>query len=301
VTSVPCKLPNLIIAGVHKAGTTSLYTYLAKHPQICPSFKKEIGFFAPLMFGKSVSELDAYAQYFNHCGNERFRMEASPSYLYGKEAIASAIKQAIPKAKIIVILRDPTDRLVSFFSRAVSKAALPAGVDFQKYVSTSARKLDSAEHDVYSRGLREGMYIEYVPAWRRIFDRDLKIVFFDDLQQDAFALVKDICAWLELDATCFESKDFTIENKTQQYRSGRLHRYLRGVYSKNEAYWRKHQRLKQRLRNFYNLVNADKSSRLKSIDDEAVRKLRAMYEPYNKELRMFLESISQTSLPRWLD
>jgi hypothetical protein len=65
-------------------------------------------------------------------------------------------------------------------------------------------------------------------------------------------------------------------------------------------YWRKHQLLKQRLRNVYNLVNADNANKLQSIDDVSVSKLRTIYEPYNRELRMFLESINQASLPGWL-
>jgi hypothetical protein len=301
VTSNNCRLPNLIIAGVHKAGTTSLYSYLGKHPQICPSFRKEIGFFVPLMFDREIPALEEYSKYFTHCGNEYFRMEASPSYLYGKEKIAEAIRKAIPDAKIIVILRDPTDRLLSFFSRAVSKSALPEDIGLNDYLSVSKQKINSAEHDVYSRGVREGLYIEYIRPWQRAFGHNMKVVFFDDLQQSALGLTRNICAWLGLDTTCLESQDFSVENKTRQYRYRKLHRYVKDVYMKSEAFWREHYRLKQRLRNIYNMFNADAASTLRTVDEAGIAKLRALYEPYNQELKVFLESNNYASLPRWLN
>jgi hypothetical protein len=286
---------------VHKAGTTSLYSYLGKHPQICASFRKEIGFFVPLMFDKEIPALEEYTKHFSHCGNEYFRMEASPSYLYGKEKIAEAIKKTLPDVRIIVILRDPTDRLLSFFSRAVSKSALPVDIALNDYLSLSEQKVNSTVHDVYSRGVREGMYIEYIRPWQHIFGHSMKVVFFDDLQQSALDLTKNICAWLGLDTACLESQDFGIENKTRQYRYRKLHRYVKDAYMKNEAFWREHYRLKQRLRTIYNFFNADATSPLQAADEAGVAKLRSLYEPYNQELKVFLESHNYASLPRWLN
>lgn len=301
MTSNRYALPNLIIAGVHKAGTTSLYSYLAKHPGICPSFKKEIGYFVPLMFDRDVQSIEEYASYFSHCGNESYRMEASPSYFYGKDNIAEAIKKELRDAKIIVILRDPTDRLISFFSRAVSKSALPEDIKFQDYLRVSAEKRNSAEHNVYSRGIREGIYIDYIKPWQRVFEDNLKVVFFEDLKRSAFDLTTDVCEWLELDTCCFEKGEFTVENRTLQYRYRRLHRYVKDAYMKSEAFWRRNHKLKQRLRNVYNMFNADAGRKLQTVDQASVSTLRAMYEPHNKELKLFLEAHNYKSLPTWMN
>lgn len=301
MTTNHCKLPNLIIAGVHKAGTTSLYSYLAKHPQICPSFKKEINFFVALMKHQMLPAMEEYGSYFSHCENELYRMEASPSYFYGKDRVAEAIKKEIHGVKIIVILRDPTDRLVSTFSRAVAESRLPEDTDFHDYLTISEKKLNSDGRDLYSRGVREGIYIDFIRPWQRIFDNDLKVVFFDDLKNNAFDLTADICKWLGLDTACFESKDFTVENKTLHYRHRSLHRYVTDIYMKSEAFWRKHHRLKQRLRNVYNMFNADADRKLQTIDEAAISRLRAKYAPHNKELKLFLESNNYKSLPGWLN
>ena len=295
------RLPNLIIIGVHKAGTTSLYTYLAKHPDICPSFKKEIGYFLPLMFGKELASVEDYSEFFQHCRHQPFRMEASPSYFYGKENIAAPMRRVVPDARIILVLRDPTERLVSFFSRAVSKSTLPADIKFEDYLSISEQYLGSDDYNVYARGVREGIYIDYIEPWQDKFGEDLMVVFFDDLNESALDFTQSICSWLGLRTECYSSEDFTIENKTLQYKHGALHRRVKDLYMKNEAFWRKHHRLKQRLRKVYNTVNADNSGGLKTIENASVERLREFYRPHNTRLRQFLESIGQGALPKWLN
>lgn len=294
-------LPNLIIAGVHKAGTTSLYGYLARHPQICASFTKEINYFTPLLFGRDLPEPEVYAGHFSHCVNEVFRMEASPRYFYGRERIAESIKSLSGDARVIVILRDPTDRLVSYFSRAVADSVLPGDSDFGEYISISVEKVDSVEHDPYSRGFREGIYIRYLESWQRVFGGHLKVVFFDDLRSRAPALTVGICNWLGLDGSCYEAQEFQAANKTLDYRNRALHRFVKNLYMKNEAFWRRNEALRKFARKAYNALNADEGRAPARIDDESLSRLRALYEPHNRELRAFLISNEYQLLPNWLN
>lgn len=295
-----CKLPNLIIAGVHKAGTTSLYTYLARHPNICASHTKEIGFFYPLAFGRPIRPIEEYTQHFAHCGTEPFRLEASPSYLYGKDRIATAIKSEIRDAKILVILRDPTDRLMSFFNRAVSKATISEHVTFAEYLTEAEAKQDSAEHTVFSRGIREGKYVEYIEPWQNAFGPDLRIMFFEDLKKSAHDFTRSVCDWLGLESGCYTRQDFTVENKTILHRRKRLHSFARNIYLRNETFWRKNHKLKQRLRGIYNALNTDRNSGLGIADEKAVARLREMYKPYNSQLKSFLQTHHYDEFPSWL-
>jgi rRNA maturation protein Nop10 len=228
-------------------------------------------------------------------------LEASPSYLYGKERIAEAIKKVLQDARIIVILRDPTDRLESYFSRAVSKSTLPGDINFSDYVTLSEMHVNSNEQSVYARGLREGMYINYVPAWQSIFGANFRIVFFDDLKNDAYSLTAGICRWLGLDVADCAPEKFSVENRTLQYRFKKLHRYVKDFYMKNELFWRRHHRLKQHLRGIYNRFNADATVRLQSIDETTVSRLRNFYEPYNNQLKTFLEANGYNTIPAWLN
>lgn len=301
VSTNHCKLPNLFLAGVNKAGTTALYSYLGKHPQICQSFTKEINFFRPLLKHQSLLPLEEYAKYFSHCKNEMYRLDATPSYFYGKEVIAEKIKTIIADAKIIIILRDPTERLVSLFSRAVADSRLPADANFHEFLTISEKKLNSEGRDLYSRGIREGIYIKFIRPWQKSFGANFKIVFFDDLKNNAFDLTVDLCKWLAIDINCLDPKDFTVENRTLQYRNRNLHKYVTDIYMRSLVFWRKHHKLKQRLRSIYNIVNADTQRKIKSVDATAILRLRATYAPYNKELKSFLESHDYHSLPSWLN
>jgi hypothetical protein len=202
--------------------------------------------------------------------------------------------------RIIVILRDPADRLVSYFSRAVSKQTLPTELKLEDYVKQSQQHLSSDERSVYARGLREGMYINYLPAWLRVFGENLRIVFFDDLERDAAGLVADICNWLGLDSADSNSTSFSIENKTLQYRNKGLHQRVRDFYIRHESFWRRHQALKQGLRGIYNRFNADARKRPDTVDGSTISQLRSFYAPYNVQLGEFLESHGYPVTPAWL-
>src|SRR5882757_7989415 len=133
------KLPNLIIGGVHKAGTTSVFTYLSMHPDVCGSSTKEIGFFMPLKYGEPIGSLEEYSKYWSHCeGEKKYLLEASPSYIYGKEVIASRIRHELGKGvKVIFIFRNPTDRLFSFYERKKVNTYLSENITFRSFVEKS--------------------------------------------------------------------------------------------------------------------------------------------------------------------
>lgn len=118
--------PEFIIAGAQKSGTTSLFWYLSKHPQLLPSRTKEVHFFD----GGNDPAVDTYAKgpgwYRSHfplrLGAARGRkpFEASPRYLFSPVAPAR-IARHIPRAKIIVLLRDPVERAISPYFHNVAR------------------------------------------------------------------------------------------------------------------------------------------------------------------------------------
>lgn len=121
-------LPNFLIIGAAKAGTTSLYHYLAQHPQIYMSPIKEPNFFAleercvdfrgpgDHLYIKqfSVTELERYRSLFQGVTHEQAVGEASPLYLYSPVAPARSHRY-VPEMKLIAILRHPVDRAYSAF------------------------------------------------------------------------------------------------------------------------------------------------------------------------------------------
>jgi hypothetical protein len=303
------KLPNVIIGGVHKAGTTSVYTYLSLHPDVCGSSTKEIGFFMPLKYGKDIPGMENYATYFSHCDSgKRYRLEASPSYLYGKKLIGERIRKELgDEVKMIFIFRNPADRIFSFYERKKANAYLKEDVSFSDFIRKSASFTGDELHDhrddeeaLLMRGVKEGFYIEFLPEWFDLYGKNLKIFFFEDLKKDAAGFMKELCAWLDLDFSFYKPEDFAIENQTIAYKNRWMHRTMLGVNKKFEAFWRKNVGLKRTLRNLYKKVNASRGGREKMHEEER-RFLDELYQPYNNRLAEFLRGKGITRLPDWLN
>ncbi len=112
--------PHILILGAQKAGTTSLYNYMAQHPQIFPGYHKEIHFFD----GGLQQEADSYSKgpawYRAHfplkrkLGVNGKTLEASPLYLFHPLA-PKRIREMVPQVKLIAILRNPTERALSHY------------------------------------------------------------------------------------------------------------------------------------------------------------------------------------------
>jgi hypothetical protein len=105
--------PNLIIIGSQKCGTTSLHTYLNMHSEVAMSDIKELNFFSyPTTWQRGVNW---YESQFD--GVEKIRGEASPSYtMYPNFVdVPKRMQSVIPDAKLIYIVRDPIDRIVSHY------------------------------------------------------------------------------------------------------------------------------------------------------------------------------------------
>ena len=105
-------LPNCIIGGAAKSGTTSLHDYIATHPDVCASKKKELHFFdTDSRYEKGLSH---YASYFSHYNGQSAVVETSPAYIHGRY-IAERIYGDLPGVKIIFIFRDPVSRAYSSY------------------------------------------------------------------------------------------------------------------------------------------------------------------------------------------
>lgn len=153
-------LPNFLIIGAAKSGTSSIYDYLKQHPQIYMSSIKEPIFFAfegeqidefgpfnddPLAKGtltNSATNIDDYQALFRDVDGEKAIGEASVRYLYFSKS-PNRIKKYIPEAKLIAILRNPVDRAYSHFLMNLRKQFEPLN-DFSKALQAEEkRKLDN--------------------------------------------------------------------------------------------------------------------------------------------------------------
>ena len=109
-------LPDFIIIGAQKCGTTTLFDLLEQHPLLAPSYKKEIHYFDGGLDPRIDTFKKGLSWYRGHfpLKSGKLTFEASPLYLFNS-LCAERIKRAVPDVKLIVLLRNPTDRAISHY------------------------------------------------------------------------------------------------------------------------------------------------------------------------------------------
>ncbi len=200
-------LPNFIVIGAAKAGTTALYWYLSEHPAVFMSRVKETNYFAygvdgegRLMYGDPdvhrfpVTSLAEYEQLFSEAGGAEAVGEASPIYLECPQS-AGRIRAALPAARLVCSLRHPVDR---------------AYADYLMYLWRRGRRFEP-ERDLTagsvwarpdSRWMRVSRYHEQLSRYFERFPREqIHVFLIEDLKRDAAGAVQDVYRFLAIDST----------------------------------------------------------------------------------------------------
>ncbi|MCP4609543.1 MAG: sulfotransferase domain-containing protein [Planctomycetes bacterium] len=191
------RLPNFLVIGAAKAGTTSLYSYLKEHPQIFMSPIKETKYFAyegkptKTFLGTNehfpVTTIEKYMNLFEDATHELVIGEASPRYMWSPVA-AERIKELIPEAKLLAVLRNPADRAFSDYMMGVTRRE-------------DKREMEDAlsEDGHY---IQLGFYHGQLKRYFDIFPRDqIKIYLFEELKQDTLSVMRDVFDYLGVDTT----------------------------------------------------------------------------------------------------
>ncbi|MEJ2171099.1 MAG: sulfotransferase domain-containing protein [Desulfobacterales bacterium] len=138
------KMPNFLIVGAAKAGTTSLYEYLRQHPDIFMPEWKELSFFIGDACGPlhQARKAGYYYRVFSEVKQERAIGEASTSYLYDRAAPA-IIKSKLGLVKILIILRDPVAMSYSLYNHQLRKEGETIA-DFEAALEAEGKRPRSA-------------------------------------------------------------------------------------------------------------------------------------------------------------
>jgi hypothetical protein len=301
--SVPgARLPNLIIVGVGGAGTTSLFSYLAQHPDICGSRIKEVKYFTPLKYGQPLAPPEAYAQYFSQCDQEKYLMEATPGYFYGGKALVSSMNETLPGVHVLAILRDPSARVWSSFNYMKIRLRIDKEHGFDDYLETALDLWSQGTDDLGERSpywpLPSGSYAEYISEWLDTFGPSFRVVFFEDLAKDPRTVVEQLCSWLGIQTGPASELDYSVHNRTVLYKNKSLQKIALAVNDRGERFFRQHPMVKQTLLRIYSRFN--RKLEPSQFDPAARRRLDAFYASSNKALATQLASRGYHQLPPWL-
>jgi len=202
-------MPNFLIIGFEKAGTTSVYHYLKQHPQVFVSPTKETNFFVhegqnPEILPYLAKELPVvrsladYRALFEAVAEQKAVGEASPLYLADPNA-AESIRHYIPDVKLIALLRDPAERAYSAYWMRVRDGRETRSFEQAVEEELDGRLDDSLEVE-RRHYVRWGLYARHLKVYFSRFDRaQLAIYLFDDLQADPGSLMRELFRFLEVD------------------------------------------------------------------------------------------------------
>ena len=296
------RLPNLFIAGAAKAATTSLFSYLGQHPEICASDVKELRYFSPLRYGLDVGPLATYASHFSHCEGRRYALEATPGYFAGGRRVADAIETTCPGSRIVVSLRSPADRCWSWYRFVQSRLRIPEDMDFDTYLDRCEELhragVDGSIENQPFMGLLGGCYADSMGPWMEIFGSRLRVMFFEDLVTDPRTAVRQLYEWLGLDDARVASISLEVDNKTRVYRNKTLQRVAVTANRRSERFFRRHTWLKRQMRSGYFLLNSAGPSG--AMPASARARLDTFYAPYNQRLAEQLSTVGLQLPESWV-
>jgi len=205
INCIARNLPDFLIVGAAKSGTTSLYHYLKQHPQIFMPENKEPWFFSLSgITTKSeeisnrkkgiVTDFNVYLDLFNDAKVPQILGEASTTYLYLYEETIKNIKKYHPNwndLKIIIILRNPIERAYSHYLYDVS-----FGYNNPLFEEILEKWKLKGLH-VFNNYIDYGLYFNQIKSYKNNFDK-VKIYLFEDLERNSSLLVRDISDFLKI-------------------------------------------------------------------------------------------------------
>ncbi|MBW4638366.1 MAG: sulfotransferase domain-containing protein [Gloeocapsa sp. UFS-A4-WI-NPMV-4B04] len=198
-------MPNFLIIGAQKAGTTALYSFLKQHPQIYMSPIKEPHFFTyegeKLDYLKPVviTNIEDYCNLFQEVSKGIVMGEASPSYIYSPRA-PERIQHYIPEAKLIAILRHPAERAYSNFIFNIQRGNEPLK-DFAQALREEETRISN------NSGFRwhykhKGFYYTQMKRYFDRFDRSqIRVYLYEDLNTNLVSVLQSIFQFLGVDET----------------------------------------------------------------------------------------------------
>jgi Sulfotransferase domain len=183
-------LPTFLVIGAQRAGTSTFFYHLCRHPQIARPVKKEVHFFDH-RYWRGV---DWYRSFFptavaqqraRRRGGELLGAEATPYYLF-HPAVPARVAETLPDVLLIAILRNPVDRAYSHYQRTRDKNAEP--LSFEKALAAEKRRLAGVEerlladphyrsfHHRYHAYVSRGLYADQLERWFQHFPRERFLV-----------------------------------------------------------------------------------------------------------------------------
>ena len=227
---------NLFIVGAAKSGTTSLYNYLIQHPDIFLPRIKEPNFYSDAesdnpkdytipkkgetCHKRMINDKDVYYSLFEGAEDYKILADASPSYLWDKNA-AKRIYADYPNAKIVILLRNPVQRAYSHYLMD-----LKYGHQFEKNFKQAILNDEKTTPKLWGKAhmyLEIGLYLNQIKKYLDVFgEKKVKVIIYEDFVKDIGHCLKEICVFLNIDSSLVENIDYGEVHNSFTVPSGKL-------------------------------------------------------------------------------
>jgi hypothetical protein len=212
-------LPNFLVIGSEKCGTTWLYFCLKEHPEIFMPFIKEIHYFDK--YYDSGNEW--YERYFRSWSGQKAIGEVNPGYLYG-ERTAERIWRDLPEAQLIVVCRNPIERAYSRYKHSVEKNGLDKS--FEEMLSGNDLWIEKGRYHSHLQ-----RYLSHFPS------HQILVLVYEDLIVDPVGQLRKLFRFIGV------REDFVPESTTKRILPQRLAMPVYDKLSRASLFLRKNIRL----------------------------------------------------------
>lgn len=293
------KIPNALLIGAQKAGTTSLFDWIAQHPQVLssPAVKDFPYFWHDENYGKGISEL---TRFFPERHDEKVVLAGNVNDMFFEQS-AARIKALNPEMRLIVCLRNPLERAESAYRHAVER-----GFENRSFADAIKEELRGGGYanlldQISKYYVAHGYYCTQIERYLSLFDRNrLHVVIFDDIKKDPDAVMRGIFRFLAID----EEFRPRMNKKNETKGSSRfflINKYIYRVSIQQPWWYRQLKRvvnsgLRARLRSAFDRINR-KASPISVGSDEMTRKL--LCDEYKEEINR-LSLLLARDLTCWL-
>lgn len=211
------RLPDFIIIGAAKSGTTSLHHYLLEHPRVSMSDPKELNFFvdAPVV-GNWHRGLAWYKSFFPA---GKLNGESSPAYTFEGENYAPKaalrIKNIMPDAKLIYLLRNPIERIQSHYLQMLFMGRIPLKVSLDDLLSRGPGCQSGIHGDCYTNIVYSSLYCRQISHYLNFFSLEqIHFLTLEDLKRDPAAEMFKLWKFLGIEEDAPSQVSRTIHNNT---------------------------------------------------------------------------------------
>jgi hypothetical protein len=277
-------IPNLLLAGAPKCGTTSIYDWLLFNPEVSGGIEKEIFYLMDYSDWKcnrsrnwNKNSIDGYKRLFPK--NNKVVVDGTTLTIYQRAALEYTEEF---KPRVIFFVREPASRVYSNFRHHKNnKSRLSSKITFGDYLKLIKEGELFDGNTQLSNAIENSKYVKYIDKFEKIIGTEnIKVYVFEEFIKKPAESMKNICIWLGINGELYDNYVFLKQNETVQVRIRFLNKIKVGLgnYIGEGS-------LKKALLGIYKRLNYKQAARFDNPDDYVeIEQLKKQFSESNKEL-----------------